>query len=47
MKKVLIIIGSIFAVFILSIPIGLWVGIHQMSEQSEKYPVPKKIMTNY
>lgn len=47
MKKVLIIIGSIFAVFILSIPIGLWLGIHQMSEQSEKYPVPKKIMTNY
>lgn len=47
MKKVLIIIGAVFAAFLLSIPIGFLVGVHQMGEQSKKYPVPKKIMTNY
>ena len=47
MKKVLIIIGAVFAVFLLSIPIGLWVELRQSDELSKKYPVPKKIMTNY
>ncbi|MBR2590800.1 MAG: hypothetical protein IKE65_07740 [Clostridia bacterium] len=47
MKKVFIIIGSLFAAFVLSIPIGLWVELHQMNELREKYPEPKKIMGNY
>ena len=47
MKKVLIIIGAVFAAFLLSIPIGFLVEVHQNYELSKKYPSPKKIMTNY
>lgn len=47
MKKVFIIIGAVFAAFLLSIPIGLWVELRQSNELSKKYPIPKKIMTNY
>ena len=47
MKKFFIIIGSIFVVILLSIPIGLWVDVHKNIELSNKYPNPKKILVDY